>query len=217
MKSIIKKELFLSASPLSYFFILFSFMSFIPGYPILVSSFFICLGIFYSFQSARESNDILYTALLPIKKSDVVTAKFAFTVIIQIFSFTLDLIITLIRMCVLNSSDVYLQNAMMNSNFVYLGFTLVIFALFNLFFLCGFFKTSYYIGKPFIVFGIAALLAVFAGESLHHIPGLEYLNATGFENITIQIIFFASGAAIYIIFTAVSLHISKKNFNKTDF
>lgn len=216
MKSILKKEIFLSASPLSYFFILFALMSFIPGYPILVGAFFVCLGIFYSFQSARESNDILYTALLPIKKADVVTAKFAFTTWIQLISFALDLVITIVRMCALSDAAVYRQNAMMNANFVYLGFTLIIFALFNLLFLGGFFKTAYYIGKPFIRFGIFSFLTVAAGEALHHIPNLTYLNTTGFNHMAEQGIVFIIGVILYIAFTLISLKKSKNNFNQID-
>lgn len=69
MKNLLTKELRLTATILSYLFILFAVMTLIPGYPILVGAFFICLGIFYSFQLGRENNDILFTVLLPVKKA----------------------------------------------------------------------------------------------------------------------------------------------------
>ena len=78
MIKLLRKEIKLAASPLSYLFIGFGLMAFIPGYPILVGSFFVCLGLFQSFQAAREANDILYTVLLPVAKGDVVRAKYAF-------------------------------------------------------------------------------------------------------------------------------------------
>ena len=77
MNNLLRKELKLSASPLSYLFIAFGLMTLIPGYPILVGAFFISFGIFQSYQTAREANDILYSALLPISKADVVRSKFA--------------------------------------------------------------------------------------------------------------------------------------------
>lgn len=46
MKYILKKEMTVSASLLSYLFILFGFMFFVPGYPILCGVFFVTLGIF---------------------------------------------------------------------------------------------------------------------------------------------------------------------------
>ena len=68
MRNIMIKELRLSASVLSYLFIIFGLMFFIPGYPILCGVFFVTLGIFQSFQNARETNDILFSALLPVLK-----------------------------------------------------------------------------------------------------------------------------------------------------
>ena len=65
---LLKKDLRLALSPLTPLFLLFSFMALIPRYPILVGAFFVCLGVFYSFQQAREAGDILYTVLLPIRK-----------------------------------------------------------------------------------------------------------------------------------------------------
>jgi len=84
MSNILRKELRLSASALSYFFIAFGFMFFIPGYPILCGVFFVTLGIFQSFQNAREANDIVFSALLPIAKKDVVKGKFLFSCFIEL-------------------------------------------------------------------------------------------------------------------------------------
>ena len=75
MSALLRKEMRLSASILSYLFLGFAFMTLLPGYPILCGVFFITLGIFQSFQNAREANDIVYSALLPIAKRDVVKGK----------------------------------------------------------------------------------------------------------------------------------------------
>lgn len=72
MSNILKKEMKLSASILSYLFIAFGLMFFLPGYPVLCGPFFVCLGIYQSFQNTREANDIVFSALLPIPKRDVV-------------------------------------------------------------------------------------------------------------------------------------------------
>ena len=68
MRNILRKEIRLSASILSFLFIPFGLMFFLPGYPVLCGVFFVTLGIFQSFQSAREANDIVFSALLPIAK-----------------------------------------------------------------------------------------------------------------------------------------------------
>lgn len=75
MRNILRKEMRLSASVLSYLFIVFGLMFLLPGYPILCGAFFVTLGIFQSFQAAREANDILFSVLLPVAKKDVVKGK----------------------------------------------------------------------------------------------------------------------------------------------
>ena len=52
MYKLLRKELKLSASPLSYLFIAFGLMTLLPGYPILVGAFFISFGIFLMSSSA---------------------------------------------------------------------------------------------------------------------------------------------------------------------
>ena len=105
MRNILRKELKLSASPLSYFFILFGLMFFLPGYPVLCGAFFVTLGIFQGFQYAREANDIVFSALLPICKKDVVKGKYLFVCFIEACSLILMLFATLIRMTVLSNSE----------------------------------------------------------------------------------------------------------------
>ena len=53
MKHLVHKELRLAVIPLTWCFLLAGFLVLVPGYPILISAFFICLGIFYSFQQGR--------------------------------------------------------------------------------------------------------------------------------------------------------------------
>lgn len=212
MKTLLKKE-FKFASVLTYVFLAFSAMALIPNYPILIGAFFICFGIFHSFQSAREANDTLYTALLPVKKRDVVNAKYLFAVTVQLAAFALTSVFAAIRMCVLNNFSGYASAKLMNANLVYLAFVLLIYSAFNLLFIDGFYKTAYKIGVPFLKFGIAAAIILFVGESLHFIPATAFLN----ENFRYShlIVFFAA-AAIYALTLLVSARNSQRNFDKLD-
>ena len=177
MLNLLKKEMKLAASPLSYIFIAFGLMAFLPGYPILVGSFFVCLGMFQSFQYMREANDIQYTALLPVAKGDTVRAKYYFCMIIEFGYFVVTAIPVTLRMTVLSDATAYRNNALMNANIVYLGFVLLILGLFNFIFIGGFFKTAYKIGMPFLSFGVAAFFLVLIAETLPHLPSLEFLHA----------------------------------------
>ena len=216
MSVILKKEMRLSALILTYLFIGFAAMTLIPGYPILCGAFFITLGIFQSFQTAREANDIVYSALLPIAKKDVVKGKYQFVMLIELCSFIIMGILTFVRMTALKDSAVYRQNALMNANPFYLGMVLLIFGLFNVVFLGGFFKTAYKIGKPFITHIIVTFLVIAIAETLHHIPGLEAINAFGFDHIALQMSLLLIGALLYGTLTYLSYRKACSDFEKID-
>ena len=216
MKNLLIKELRLAASPLSYFFIASALLSFIPGYPILLGAFFTTLGIFYSFQTTRENNDIAYSLLLPVAKSDVVRSKFAFTVCIELCSFCVMAAVTLIRMTVMKDAPAYVSNALMCANLTFLGFALLIFGLFNLCFVRGFFRTAWYFGKPFILYCVVSMLVIGIAETLHHLPGLGELNAFGFDHVGPQAAVFAAGLAAFALLTCAAVRGSVRSFEKTD-
>ncbi len=215
-RKLLNKEISLAASPLSWLFISFALMTFIPGYPILVGAFFACFGVFQSFQSGRENNDILYTVLLPVKKTDAVKAKYRFTVMIQMIFFIISALLTLLRMIFLNKAGPYVENPMMNANQAYLAYLLLVFALFNTLFLCGFFKTAYKFGRPFVSFIVVSFIFILAAEVLHHIPECQFLNDTDTLCNTTMWGILAAAMAVYILFTAVSCRIAMKRFDRVD-
>ncbi|MBQ9413933.1 MAG: ABC-2 transporter permease [Clostridia bacterium] len=216
MKHLLNKEWRLAASPLSYIFLIAALMTMLPGYPILVGAFFICFGIFHSFQNTRETNDTLYSALLPVSREDIVRAKFLFTAVLQMIGFAIASILTAVRMTLLSTALPYVNNAMMNATPLYLAFMLIIFCAFNLLFVGGFFKTAYKIGLPFLAFGIAALLLISLAETLHHLPGLAFLNAPAGEGLALQFGLLAAAAVLYILATILACHIAKIRFARLD-
>lgn len=216
MKNLLIKDFRLSASALTYGFLAASLMTMLPGYPILMGAFFICLGIFHSFQDGRETNDILFTVLLPVPKSDAVRSKYAFTCTIQMLGFLLMAILTVLRMTLLGNAEVYRSNAMMNAGPLFLAFVLLVFSAFNFIFLRCFFKTAYRIGKPFLFFCIAAFVIVAVGESLHFFPGLSFLNVPSGEKIGLQIVILCISILVYFLTTWLSCISSIRSFEQLD-
>ena len=74
--ALLKKEFVLASVPITYIFILFTLMTFIPGYPIEMGAFFVCMGIFQTFRFYNEANDIFYSVMLPVSKKDIVKSKY---------------------------------------------------------------------------------------------------------------------------------------------
>ena len=216
MRNLLRKEMLLAASPLSYLFIAFGLMFFIPGYPILCGVFFMTLGIFQSFQNMREANDIIFSALLPIAKRDVVKGKYLFSCMIELYGFAVMAVATLIRMTALSDISAYRNNALMNANLFALGLALVIFGFFNLIFIGRFFKTAYKFAKPFVCYILTAFAIIGTGEALHHFPGLEKLNAFGLECIGLQFCLLGAGAVICALLTFLSYKSACRHFEKID-
>lgn len=216
MKNLLNKELKLATLPLTWIFLLFSVMTFLPGYPILMGPFFVCLGIFQSFQMAREANDTLYTVLLPVRKTDTVRAKYTVVCFFEVISLVLIAIFTVIRMTLLADSPVYKTNALMNATPYFLAFVLILYLLFNVIFVGGFFKTAYKIGKPYITFLIVALVVIGIGEVLIHVPGLTFLHNPAGEKLSIQFEILAAAAVLYAIFTKMSEKSSEQRFEQID-
>lgn len=216
MSTLLRKEIRLSSMLLTWLFIGFGAMTMIPGYPILCGVFFITLGIYQSFQSAREANDILYSVLLPVAKRDVVKGKYQFVTMVELCGFALMAVLTLFRMTVLKDAAVYRQNALMNANLFYLGAALFIFGLFNVIFVGGFFRTAYKIGKPFVIYIAAAFLTMGVFEALHHFPGLAAVNAFGSDHIILQIALLSGGTVLYAVMTYLSYQKACADFEKID-
>jgi hypothetical protein len=158
----------------------------------------------------------VFSVLLPIAKKDIVKGKYLFVCLIEGCSFVLMAVSVMLRMTVFSKSIAYLSNPMMNANLFALGMACVIFGLFNWIFVGGFFKTAYKFARPFVTFIIVCFLVIFVTEALHHIPGLEWLNAFGTDNIAIQIILLLAGIFIFLVITVLSYKKACKQFEQID-
>jgi len=216
MNALLKKEMRLSTLPLTWLFIGFAFMTLLPGYPILCGVFFITLGIYQSFQNAREANDTVFSALLPVAKRDVVKGRYQLVLLVELLGFFLMAVLTVLRMTLLSAAEIYRHNALMNANPFFLAVVLLMFGMFNVLFVGGFWKTAYKIGKPFVIYTVAAFVTIGVAETLHHIPGLEMLNAFGFDHIGLQLSLLLGGALLWAGMTYLSYRKACLNFERID-
>jgi hypothetical protein len=135
---------------------------------------------------------------------------------IELIDFILILIFSLIRMSLMSDLSPYAANPLMNANFFFVGFSLLVLALFNLIFVRGYFKTGYYFARPFIAFIVIAFILVAASEVLHYLPGFHYISTSGFEELPKQLIFLAGSILIFILFTLWGEVSAAKSFDKLD-
>lgn len=211
MYKLFMKEVRLSSHPLSFVFIIFSFMFLVPGYPVLCAPFFVTLGLFQSFQKARENGDILFSVLLPVEKKDTVKGKFIFVLSIELCSALVMTGCVILRGTLLGNNPVYLSNPMMGADLFALSSAFFIFALFNLIFVGGFFRTAYNIGKPFLFYDLSAFTVVGSGEIISHLSFMKrFDDLWGVGQFTVLV----TGLLLFSLITFLSYRMSVKRFER---
>ena len=234
MKALIYKELKLAMHPICYIFIaLFPFMILIPSYPIAIGFIYVlsCYPIlFLGANKGQQSNDLLYSTLLPVRKKDIVLARIFTVIFMQVaFMLILSALYPLARF--INASmiadmeearargeavqDVTVPGLGLDSYLLILAIAIIGYALADLIF----FPIYYKKGKSIVgstlctILGFVAYIGIFT-IGLPYIPGLKILNHL---EIWIQLI--ALGVAILISFGLhfIVYKVSSKRLENVDF
>ena len=160
MKQLFYKELKLCLPVQVPLFFLFAAMLLIPAYPYLVACFFTCNSIFYLFNQSAGNNDLLFTALLPVSKAQVVKARVRFTVMIEMIMFLL-----LVPMIFVNHRLNPQGNpAGTDGSLTFLAAVLVLFTVFNAVFIPAFYRDETKSGKNFLVSTVSVFVWIILWE-----------------------------------------------------
>ncbi|GMS49754.1 ABC-2 transporter permease [Enterococcus gallinarum] len=212
ISNLLYKELRLAAHPNIYIFSAMGALVLIPAYPYTMIFVFSCIGIYISFMYGRETNDIYFSSLLPIKKSDIVLGKYLVVIVTQLASLFISIICAIIKNTLIpNNNPVGID-----ANIAFYGFGFIIFTIFNLIFLSSFFKTAYNAGIAFLKALVPIILIELLIEVSVHFPKLQWLDGTSQELLVKQLPILILGVTIYIIFTMWSFKISTKRFSEVD-
>ena len=234
MKALIYKELRLSMHPICYVFIfLFPLMILIPSYPIGIGFIYIltCYPIlFLGANKGQQSNDLLYSTLLPVRKKDIVLARI-FTVIFMQVAFILIMSVLYPAALVINTkiaesiaaaraagknaSDMTIPGLGLQSYVLLLAIAIIGYAIADLIFFPIYYKhgKSIVMSTLFTILGFVVYVGLFT-VGLPYIPGLGFLN-----NLHIGIQFAILGLALLVSFGLhiVVYHVSSKRLEKVDF
>ena len=210
--NLLYKELRLAAHPNLYIFTLLGALVIVPAYPYGMVFLFGCLAPYLTFMYGRETNDIYYTALLPVKKRDTVKAKCLLMVLAQMAQLLISLPFAVLRVHALPNGN----PAGIEANVAYYGFGLMIYAVFNVILLTQFFKTAYKVDMAFLLAIIPAAVAVIIMEVLVHFPGFEWLDSVAPEIMLRQLPILAVGVVVYSIGMLIAYRVSAKRFEQVD-
>lgn len=206
------KELRLAAHPNLFVFTALGALVVVPAYPYGVVFLFGCLGPYITFMYGRETNDIYYTALLPVKKSDTVLSKCWLMVLAQMAQLLISLPFAFLRVKILPDGN----PAGIEANVAYYGFGLMIYAVFNVIFLTQFFKTAQKVGKAFIYAVLPVTVMVVMMEAIVHFPGFQWLDSVAPADMLRQLPILLMGVAVYAVSMPVACRVSAKRFEKVD-
>ena len=227
MKALIYKELKLAMHPICYVFIvLFPFMILIPSYPLGIGFIYVltCYPIlFLGANKGQQSNDLLYSTLLPVRKKDIVMARI-FTVIFMQVAFILmmtalypvaRIINNAIAQSAENPSEYMIPGLGLDSYVLLVAIALIGYAIADIIFFPIYYKhgKSIVMSTLFTILGFVVYIGIFT-IGLPFIPGLDILN-----NLQLGIQFAILGAAILISFGlhVVVYKVSSKRLEMVDF
>ena len=231
MKALLYKELKLAMHPICYVFIaLFPFMILIPSYPIAIGFLYVltCYPIlFLGANKGQQSNDLLYSTLLPIRKKDIVKAR-----IMTVFLMHLVFIALTSALCPLaifinnnindaalaadpNANPVVVPGLGLHSYVLVLAIVIIGYAIADLIFFPIYYKNgkSIVMSTLMMILGFVLYLGIFT-IGLPFIPGLEWINELP---LYVQFIILGVSLIIYIALHLVVYKVSYKRLEKVDF
>ncbi|HPT82979.1 MAG TPA: ABC-2 transporter permease [Limnochordia bacterium] len=212
MSNLLYKELRLAAHPNLYVFALLGILVLVPAYPYGMVFIFGCLGPYITMVYGRETNDLYYTALLPVRKRDIVKGKCLLFVTAQLSQVILSLPCAVLRTRLLPGGN----PAGIEANLAYYGFGFLVYAIFNLVFLTEFFKSGYKAGRAFILAIIPVVLLVLTMEVLAHVPALAWLDSVAAPDLLRQLPLLLLGLGVYTAAMPLTLCISADRFARVN-
>ncbi|NLN14680.1 MAG: ABC-2 transporter permease [Tissierellia bacterium] len=212
MLNLIYKELRLAAHPNLFIFTLLGALVLVPAYPYGMVFIFGCLGPYITFMYGRETNDIYYTSLMPVKKRDTVKAKCLLVILSQMTQLIISLPFAFLRLRILAEGN----PAGIEANIAYYGFGFLIYGIFNLILLTEFFKTGYKVGKAFIMAIIPASIGVLIMEVMVHFPAFKWLDSVEPALMLKQLPILVVGIIFYILSMLVAYRVASNSFQKVD-
>ena len=234
MKALIYKEFKLAMHPMCYLFIvLFPFMVLIPIYPLGISFIYIltCYPVlFLGANKGQQSNDLLYSTLLPVRKKDIVLARIITVLFMQVASMLIMSALYPLALLINHSmaeaaaaaraagqmaEDPVNAGLTLNSFVLVLAFAVLGYALADLIFFPIYYKhgKSIVMSTLFTIIGFVFYIGIFT-IGLPYVPGCEILN-----NLNIGVQFACLGGTILLsaLIHILVYKISSKRLEKVDF
>jgi len=215
MKDLLRKELSLNLSPnIIIFMCLGPIMMLIPNYPRYVGFYYVCISICLIFSNSLINKDMVYTACLPVRKSDVVKARFLLIALLEL----VEAIICVPFGILANSLMPQGNAAGIDTNVAFYGLLFIVDSLFNLFFLAPCYRKP---EKPYwpLLYGSIAFWTGFVFAELPIWMGTplgRWLKGTSPAAQLSQLPLLGAGLLVWVLILLGSYRLSVRAFEKVD-
>ena len=224
MKALVYKEFKLAMHPICYVFIFaFPLMILIPSYPLAIGFLYVltCYPIlFLGANKGQQSNDLLFSTLLPVRKKDIVMARII-TVAIMQFTFILLMSALYPLALFINSKmpDTEVPGIGLSGFVSIVAIALIGYALADLIFFPIYYKhgKSIVMSTLFTILGYLLYLSIFT-IAMPYIPGMGwYVDLLCFKGVGVQFIILGVALIVYVLIHFIVYKVSSKELEKVDF
>jgi hypothetical protein len=216
MYNLVMKDLKLGVNPMFFAFpFLIGALMFVPGWLyFLVPLYFCWITIPNMFAGFRSQNDLMFTAILPVIKQDIVKARVTVIVILELLHVGVAMIYGMITFRLYPHLTYYFFAPHMG----FWGLCFVMLGIFNIIFISVYYKTAYKYGGATTASITGAML--FAGVAqwlgVDNSFVSDTFNGTGADDMGLQTSILFAGIVIFIALTLMAYRIAVKRFLKVE-
>ena len=223
MKALLYKEFKLAMHPICYVFMFaFPFMILIPSYPIGIGFIYIlsCYPIlFLGANKGQQSNDLLYSVLLPIRKKDIVKARIFTVLIMQVAFIAIMSILVPVALAIGTGTKAEIPGLDLNGYVSVVSIAIIGYALADLIYFSIYYKS----GKSIVastlltILGFVVYLGIFT-IAIPYIPGFgeSYKHLLNDSGVGIQFVFLGAALVITTLLHLVVYKVASRNLENLD-
>lgn len=211
MSALLRKELRLVNSPMTWLFLPLVALVLIPDYPYQIGFIYQLLAVFFAFQAAREGRDLEFSMLLPVRKADLVSARVLLVVVIQMAAVVVGVPLLWLR------STSGIANAVgLDASPAVLGSVLVMYGIFTIVFLPYVYRCPDRLGLPLALAGAAIGVWIAGSEIIIQAVGplRRWLDEPG--DLVTQGAWLVMGTCVYAGLVLLARQLAVRAFDKVD-
>lgn len=211
MKNLLYKEFRLAMHPLCFLFsLVFPFMILIPNFPLFVGTLYVVPGftiLFLGAQKGKQSNDLFYSALLPIRKKDIVRARMMSVMAMELAALAVMAILTPLKILITKNSEIvtpFTTDGIVSC----FAFALIGYLIVNMIYFFMFYKSGRSVTAPTLVGTFTYVIYILVFTSVlpavdpenHNAPIIPGFYHAFFDiDIGIQFVYLAVALVIYLV------------------